>query len=120
MKGVPLGCSDAAKDGHAIARISPITSPASICKGKAKLTRVVPLAALVMSEPPNLTDFSRADRKPVTHRAASLSRGSPSAPPSTAARTRLLGSHRRDGVGGRADGAGQPQRGRRQQKARAA
>src|SRR3979490_2981226 len=63
MKAVPIGCSDAAKDGHAIARISPITSPASICKGKAKLTRVVPLAALVMSDSPKLTDLSRAKPK---------------------------------------------------------
>src|SRR5215469_12161038 len=52
MKAVPIGCSEAAKDGQTSASTSPITSPPNICNGRAGLTRRVSAAVTVIDTLP--------------------------------------------------------------------
>src|SRR5437763_3133719 len=50
-KAVPIGCNDAANAGQTSARTRPITSPANICNGSARLSLVVPPLALFITGP---------------------------------------------------------------------
>src|SRR5437763_16143576 len=50
-KAVPIGCNDAANAGQTSARTRPITSPANICNGSARLRLVGPPLALFITGP---------------------------------------------------------------------
>src|SRR5437764_13603478 len=50
-KAVPIGCNDAANAGQTSASTRPITSPANICNGSARLSLVVPPLALFITGP---------------------------------------------------------------------